>query len=94
MPTLTIRNLPEPVHRRLRLRAAAAGRSVEAEVRAILAAACAEADAPASAAELQAVVDALYGEGRPAGVVEDLLAERRREAAAEAGERTPAPAGR
>lgn len=41
MPTLTIRNLPEPVHRALRLRAAENARSVEAEVRALLAAAVA-----------------------------------------------------
>jgi antitoxin FitA len=37
MATLTIRNLPEPVHRALRLRAAGHGRSTEAEVREILA---------------------------------------------------------
>jgi plasmid stability protein len=36
MATLTIRNLPEEVHRALRLRAARHGRSTEAEVRAIL----------------------------------------------------------
>ena len=37
MPTLTIRNLPDAVYRRLRVRAAHAGRSLEAEVREILA---------------------------------------------------------
>ncbi len=36
MPVLTIRNLPEEVHRALRLRAAQHGRSTEAEVRALL----------------------------------------------------------
>jgi antitoxin FitA len=36
MSSLTIRNLPEETHRALRLRAALAGRSTEAEVRAIL----------------------------------------------------------
>jgi plasmid stability protein len=36
MATLTIRNLPEEVHRALRLRAAQHGRSTEAEVRALL----------------------------------------------------------
>lgn len=35
---LTVRNLPEEVHRALRVRAAQHGRSTEAEVRAILAA--------------------------------------------------------
>lgn len=39
MATLTIRNLPEEVHRALRVRAAERGRSTEAEVREILAAA-------------------------------------------------------
>ena len=36
MATLTIRNLPEPVRRGLKQRAAAHNRSMEAEVRAIL----------------------------------------------------------
>jgi plasmid stability protein len=37
MATLTVRNLPDDVHRALRLRAAEHGRSTEGEVRAILA---------------------------------------------------------
>jgi len=37
MATLTVRNVPDAVHRALRLRAAEHGRSTEAEVRAILA---------------------------------------------------------
>jgi Plasmid stability protein len=36
MPTLTVRNLPDEVHRALRVRAAMHGRSTEAEVRSIL----------------------------------------------------------
>jgi plasmid stability protein len=36
MATLTVRNLPEEVHRALRVRAAMHGRSTEAEVRYIL----------------------------------------------------------
>ena len=36
MITLTVRNLPDEVHRALRVRAALNGRSIEAEVRAIL----------------------------------------------------------
>ena len=36
MPVLTVRNLPDEVHRGLRVRAAHHGRSTEAEVRAIL----------------------------------------------------------
>ena len=37
MAVLTVRNLPDAVHRALRVRAALRGRSTEAEVRAILA---------------------------------------------------------
>ncbi|UIF91835.1 plasmid stabilization protein [Cupriavidus sp. UYPR2.512] len=37
MPILTVRNLPDDVHRALRVRAAQNGRSTEAEVREILA---------------------------------------------------------
>ena len=36
MSTITVRNLPEETHRALRVRAAMAGRSTEAEVRDIL----------------------------------------------------------
>lgn len=36
MATMTVRNLPDEVHRALRVRAAQHGRSTEAEVRAIL----------------------------------------------------------
>ncbi len=39
MPVLTVRNLPDEVHRGLRVQAARNGRSTEAEVRAILEAA-------------------------------------------------------
>jgi antitoxin FitA len=39
MPVVTVRNLPEAVHRALRLRAARHGRSTEAEIRHILEAA-------------------------------------------------------
>jgi antitoxin FitA len=36
MASITVRNVPEETHRALRVRAAMAGRSTEAEVRAIL----------------------------------------------------------
>ena len=36
MSSITIRNIPDETHRALRVRAATAGRSTEAEVRAIL----------------------------------------------------------
>jgi plasmid stability protein len=91
MATLNIRNLPEEVHRRLRIRAAEHGRSMEAEARALLIEACAKGTKPRAAPEamvkarrLQAFVDKLYGGSKPRNVVDDLIAERRREAAKEA----------
>lgn len=83
MATLSIRNLPDDVHARLRLRAARAGHSMEAEARQILAAACAELPPELDSADLAAFVDELYGREKPAGVVDELLAERRREAQGE-----------
>ena len=47
MGSLTVRNLPEDVKQRLRLRAAANGRSMEEEVRLLLAEGAADAPAPA-----------------------------------------------
>jgi plasmid stability protein len=83
MATLTIRNLPDEVRERLRLRAAKAGHSMEAEIRAILTEASLAENRRASAQALQAWVDELYGTNKPQGVVDDLIAERRREAAGE-----------
>lgn len=86
MAILNIRNLPDHVHARLRIRAAEHGRSMEAEARAILAAACgsdAPAQAAASIADIQAWVDRIYGHDKPEHVVDDMLADRRREAARE-----------
>lgn len=67
---------------------------MEAEARAILSAACEAGnrqpippeDAIARAKRLQAVVDQLYGDQEPKNAVEELIAERRREAAREATE--------
>jgi plasmid stability protein len=90
MATLNIRNLPDDVHRRLRLRAAEHGRSMEAEARAILAEACATQgparDTATKVAELQAFIDKLYAGKKPKNVVDEFIAERRREAAREASE--------
>ncbi|MBK4992975.1 Arc family DNA-binding protein [Pseudomonas sp. S37] len=36
MPSITVRNVPEEVHRAIRIRAAQHGRSIEAEMREIL----------------------------------------------------------
>jgi plasmid stability protein len=79
MPVLNIRNLDDAVHARLRLRAARAGRSMEAEARIILAAAVAEDDDGPDLAALPAWVDTVYGKRKPKNVVATLLAERKRE---------------
>jgi plasmid stability protein len=78
MAMLTIRNLPDEVHRALRVRAAGNGRSTEAEVRDILAAAV----KPESRLRLGEALSAL---GREIGLtnedVETLLQSRDRSAA-------------
>jgi plasmid stability protein len=94
MATLNIRNLPDEVHRRLRVRAAEHGRSMEAEARAILVAALElegardglKKSTAEKVRELQAFVDQLYGGKRPKHVVDELIAERRREFAREEAE--------
>jgi plasmid stability protein len=83
MAVLTIRNVPAAVHHRLRARAAKAGRSMEAEARVILAAAVQDV-VPESPLEIRDWVDTLYGDQKPAGVVDSLLGERRQEAADDA----------
>lgn len=64
MAVLTVRNLPDEVHRALRLRAAEHGRSTEAEVRDILA----QAVRPASRLLMG---DALAAVGRRFGLGDD-----------------------
>jgi len=81
MATLNIRNLPEPVHKALRLRAARSGRSMEAEARAILTQACVAESQPLH--EFQNWVDELYGDQRLQDVVGQLIQERRAEFARE-----------
>ena len=80
MATLNIRNLPDPVHARLRLRAASGGRSMEAEARDILTNACRPAADSTQLQELQDLVDRLYGDSKPEHVVVDLIADRRQQA--------------
>lgn len=67
MAMLTVRNLPDEVHRALRVRAAQHGRSTEAEVRAILAAAV----QPTQGVRMG---DALAAIGRKAGLTDDEVA--------------------
>lgn len=84
MSVLSVRRLPEDVHRELRLRAARNRRSMEAEARAILTEACRPRRPRQDLiGELQAWIDAGYGAARPVNVVDDLLRERRAEAARE-----------
>jgi antitoxin FitA len=81
MATLNIRRLPEDVHAKLRVRAAKAGRSMEAEARMILTEAVEQPQPkPVDLAGLRAFMLRLYGGTLPTGVVDDLIAERRREA--------------
>ena len=68
MPAITIRNVPEEVHRALKVQAARHGRSTEAEIRDILAAAV----RPPQRVKLGSLLAAL---GREAGGV-DLEIER------------------
>ena len=67
MAILTVRNVPDEVHRALRVRAAQHGRSTEAEVREILAAAV----KPEKRAR---VGDALAAIGRKVGLTDDDFA--------------------
>ena len=67
MAILTVRNVPDEVHRALRVRAAQHGRSTEAEVREILAAAV----KPSSRVR---VGDALAAIGRKVGLTNDDFA--------------------
>jgi plasmid stability protein len=91
MATLTIRNLPDEVHAALRVRAAKAGRSMEEEVRVVLTEAVElsrETDdiitrARAARERVQAALRAANGGLLPTGLVDEMIAERRAEAARE-----------
>lgn len=67
MATLTVRNLPDEVHRALRVRAAMRGRSTEAEVRAIL-------ENAVKPAERIRMGDALAALGRKIGLKDEDFA--------------------
>ena len=68
MAMLTVRNLPDEVHRALRVRAALRGRSTEAEVRAILA----ETVLPEGRARLGTLLSEI---GRRAGLTDEEFAD-------------------
>ncbi|MDQ4135695.1 MAG: Arc family DNA-binding protein [Pseudomonadota bacterium] len=81
MATLTIRNLPDHVREKLRIRAAQKGRSTEAEVRAVLSEAVAEQEPPSRPSVRERVerLQAAFAPYRAVGgsVVDELIAERR-----------------
>jgi plasmid stability protein len=90
MATLTIRNLPDEVRDGLRVRAAQNGRSMEAEARAVLSEAIgakprmSKEEYRAVIAEIQAEMRQFVRPGR--SLVDELIAERRWEAACEDAE--------
>lgn len=98
MATLTIRNLDDKVHAALRVRAAKAGRSMEEEVRVMIAEATAPAleanpsveaqlaKADAAAEHLRNALRAANNGRLPSGMVEALIAERRAEVAQDEAE--------
>lgn len=67
MAILTVRNIPDEVHRALRVRAAGHGRSTEAEVRAIL-------ESAVMPEERVRMGDALAALGRRVGLTESDIA--------------------
>ena len=88
MATLSVRNLPDDVHLILRHRAASAGHSMEAEVRAILMRECTQEktegeDLQAVVYDIQQWTSKLLQDGQLTNAVDELIAERRTEAARE-----------
>ncbi len=83
MATLNLRNIPDKVHHQLKVRAAQHGRSMEREARSILEEACMGEPERHGADSLQQWVCLLYGDQLPVNVVDELIAERRREVARE-----------
>ena len=84
MTQITVRGLPDEVKTRLRVQAAQAGRSLEAEVRIILAKAVDRGGGRHALAGLQEWFQQNYKAKRHGSLTDDLIAERRREAKREA----------
>lgn len=81
MHTVNIRKLPTSVHQRLRVRAAKAGRSMEAEARAIITkAVCGEVSHETPSVDLRDLISRMYDKKLPSHVVDDLISERCAEA--------------
>ena len=79
MAILNIRNMSDEVHAKLRVRAAKAGRSMEAEAQEILTAVILQNQPLTTPTELQEWVTDLYSAYKPTNVVETIFAERREE---------------
>jgi antitoxin FitA len=91
MATLTIRNLPDDVHQGLRQRAAANGRSMEAEARVVLSQVVAPVDSDVDESlreqraakwakiqsKAQEILKRANGGVMPTGVVDEWLAQKR-----------------
>lgn len=95
MATITIRNLKDEVRDALRVQAAKKGASLEAEVRDILERAVEKpkptrADIERAVADFQARLRAANGGVLPTGIVDELIASRRAEAAREFDEESDA----
>ena len=84
MTQITVRQLPDEVKTRMRVKAAEAGRSMEAEARAALIKAFGAGDGEMSLLELRDYIRRTWKGKRPKSMVDDLIAERRREAKREA----------
>ena len=80
MATLTIRNVPAELRERLRIRAARHGRSMEAEVRALLARSVWEENDSQGKEDVRDFVRELYAGRTPQNAAEELIRERRMEA--------------
>ena len=80
MTQITIRGLPDDVKTRLRVRAAQAGRSMEAEAKAILTESCAPRDSGQGWKDLQDYIQRTWKGKKPKSMVDDLIGERRNEA--------------
>ena len=83
MATLTIRNLPDDVRDRIRVRAARNGRSMEAEARSLLSGAVRETPASASEGDLNRRIEEIQQTLAPylpqgVNLVDEFLADRRR----------------
>jgi plasmid stability protein len=84
MATLTIRNLSDEVHSRLRIKAAKNGRSLEAEVRELLTDLSGvrrekPVDPDKAVQRIRRMIRKAHGGKMPTGVVDKFLKERRRD---------------